>query len=56
MAAMFLINKLSIYLLTDSNKIIYPVWDRPGCKESQFYSQPFRQAVASMYQPTSHLN
>ena len=21
----------------------------PGCKESQFYSLPFRQAVASMY-------
>ena len=25
-----------------------------GCKESQFYSQPFGQAVASMYYPTSH--
>ena len=22
---------------------------RPGCKESQFYSLPFGQAVASMY-------
>ena len=30
------------------------VW--AGCKESQFYSQPFGQAVASMYQPTSHFN
>ena len=25
-----------------------------GCKESRFYSLPFWQAVASMYQPTSH--
>ena len=28
----------------------------PGCKESQFYSLPFGQAVASMYYPTSHFN
>ena len=27
-----------------------------GCKESQFYSLPFGQAVASIYQPTSHFN
>ena len=27
-----------------------------GCKESQFYSLPFGQAVASMHQPTSHFN
>ena len=27
-----------------------------GCKESQFYSLPFRRAVASMYWPTSHFN
>ena len=27
-----------------------------GCKESQFYSLPFGQAVASMYWPTSHFN
>ena len=25
-----------------------------GCKESQFYSLPFRQALAGMYLPTSH--
>ena len=28
----------------------------PGCKESQFYSLPFTQAVASINQPTSHFN
>ena len=27
-----------------------------GCKESQFYSLPIGQAVASMYQPKSHIN
>ena len=27
-----------------------------GCKESQFYSLSFGQAVASMYQPTSHFS
>ena len=27
-----------------------------GCKESQFYSLPFRQAVPSMYLPESHFN
>ena len=27
-----------------------------GCKESQFYSLPFGQAVTSMYQPESHFN
>ena len=25
-------------------------------KESQFYSLPFGQAVANMYQPTNHFN
>ena len=29
---------------------------KAGCKESQFYSLPFGQAVASMYWPTSHFN
>ena len=27
-----------------------------GCKESQFYSLPFRQAEANMYYSTSHFN
>ena len=27
-----------------------------ACKESQFYSLPFGQAVASMYQPESDFN
>ena len=27
-----------------------------GCKESQFYGFPFRQVVASMYQPKSLLS
>ena len=30
--------------------------DHAGCKESQFYSLPFGQAVASMYWPESHFN
>ena len=31
-------------------------YSQTGCKESQFYSLPFGQAVASMYWPESHFN
>ena len=31
-------------------------YSQTGCKESQFYSLPFGQAVASMYQPESRFN
>ena len=48
---------LNIFLLNNScnicrSKIVVTA----GCKESQFYILPFGQAVASMYQPTSHFN
>ena len=37
MATMFLINKLSIYLLTDSQEIIYPVYRTDqGAKKASF--------------------
>ena len=29
--------------------VFYESYQAPGCKESQFYSLPFGQAVASMY-------
>ena len=29
--------------------VFYESYQTPGCKESQFYSLPFGQAVASMY-------
>ena len=41
---------------TLQNKIQWAACLLSGCKESQFYSLPFGQAVASLYQPTSHFN
>ena len=47
---------LLIFQVCTFNKILNFFFNFAGCKESQFYSLPFRHAVVSMYYLKSQFN